>query len=160
MRLFFQASVSHCSIPGLCRLLLCTLPCPSCYYNLRHSYHTSSSAHLGVPCLRPRISVCHTRPFAHLGVSRLRPSMPTTHPILPLPSGSGSYCMPISPPILLPLASRESTRAAQSCFSVASWHHHASLLSPPPAYPVSLAHTSNKGHSATHCATVACRRSM
>ena len=44
MRWFFRASVSDCSILRLCRLLLCTLPCPSCYSNLHHSYHTSSSA--------------------------------------------------------------------------------------------------------------------
>ena len=66
MKWFFWASVSDCSILRLCRLLLCTLPFPSCYYNLHHSYHTSSSAHLGVPRLRPSISVCHTRSFAHI----------------------------------------------------------------------------------------------
>ena len=113
----FQASVSDCLISRRCCLLLCILPCPSCYSNPSHSYHTSSSAHIGVPRLRPSISVCHTRSFAHLGVSHLRPSMPTTHPVLPLPSGSSSYCMPISPPILLlPLASRESARMARSFF--------------------------------------------
>ena len=113
------------------------------------------------PRLRPSISVCHTRSFAHLGVSRIRPSMPTTHPILHIPYGSGSYCTPISPPILiLPLASHESARVARSCFSVASWRHHAPLLRPPTLYPVSLVHNSNGGRSATHCATVACRLSM
>ena len=154
----FQASVINFLIPRLCFLLLCILPFPSWYSNNRHSYHTSSSTHLGVPCLRPSIFVCHTRSFTHLGVYRLRPSMSTTHHVLPLPSVSGSYCMPISPPILLPpLASRQSTRVAQSCFFVAYWRHHDSLLSLPPSYPVSLAHISHKGRSATHCATVACR---
>ena len=100
-------------------------------------------------------SLSATRGHSHLGVSRLRPSMPTTHPVLPIPSGSGSYCMPISPPIiLLPLASRKYARVAQICFSIASWRHHASLLRPPPSYPVSLAHTSNKGRRATPYATV------
>ena len=155
-----QASFSDCSIPRLCRLLLCTLPCPSCCYNPCHSYHTTSSAHLVVPRLRPSISVCQTRSFAHMGISRLCPIIPTTHHVLPLPFGSGSYCVPISPPILLPLASRESSWVAQSFFSFAYWRHHASLLHPPYYYPVSLAYTSNKGRSTTHCTTVACRLSM
>ena len=101
------------------------------------------------------------RSFAHLGVSRLRPSMPTTHPVLLSPSSSVSYCVPISPPILiLLLASCESARVARNCIFVASCCHHASLLRPPPVYPVPLEYTSNKGRSATHCATVACHRSM
>ena len=113
----FQASVSDWSIHILCCLLLCILPCPSCYYNPSHSYHTSSSAHLGVTHLQPRIYVCRTRSFNHLGVSRLRPSMPTNHPVLPLPYGFGSYCVRISSPILLPpLSSHESTRVSQSFF--------------------------------------------
>ena len=61
----FQASVSDWSTPRLCRLLLCILPCPSCYYNPCHSYQTSSSSHLGVPRLWPRVSMCHTSSFAH-----------------------------------------------------------------------------------------------
>ena len=117
MRWLFQASVSNCSNPILCRLFLCIFPCHSCYYNPHHSYHTSSSAHLGVSCLRPSISVYHTRSFTHLSVSCLCPSMLTTHPFLPLPSGSGFYCMPIHPPILLlPLASCESARVDRSFF--------------------------------------------
>ena len=92
----FQASFSDCSIPILCRLLLCTLPWPSCYSNLCHIYHTSSSNHLVLSHPRPSISVWHTRSLAHLGVSRLRLNIPTTHPVLPLPSGSGSYCVLIS----------------------------------------------------------------
>ena len=92
MRWFFQASVSDCSNPRLCRLLLCIFPCPSCYSNPPNSYRKGLSAHLGVPHLRPSISVCHTRSFAHLGVSRLRPSMSTTHPVLP--SGSGPTACP------------------------------------------------------------------
>ena len=142
----FQASVSDCSNPRLCHLWLCISHFHSWYSNTLHRYYTSF------------ISVCHTRSFAHLSASRLRPSIPITHPILPLPSGSGSYCMPISPPILLlPLASRDSSMVARSYFSVVSWCHHASLLGPPSLYPVSLLHTSNKGHSTTHCVMVACR---
>ena len=80
MRWFFQASVSDCSDPKLCRLLLCILPSPSIFLNPCHIHHTFSSAHLGVPCLRPSISDCHTRSFAHLGVARLRPSIPITYP--------------------------------------------------------------------------------
>ena len=80
MRWFFQASVSDCSNPILCRLLLCILPSPSRFPNPRHSHHTGSSAHLGVPCLRPSISDCHTSSFAHLGVACICPSIPITHP--------------------------------------------------------------------------------
>ena len=112
MRLFFQASVSDCSILRLCRLLLCTLPCPSCYYNLHHSYHTNSSAHLGVPSLQPRICVCYMRSFSHLGVSRICPSMPTSQLVLPL--SSGSYCMTFSPLLFFLLSSREISRVARS----------------------------------------------
>ena len=112
------------------------------------------------PCLRPKISVCHTRSFTHLGVSCLRPSMPTTNPVLPLPYGSVSYCVAISPPILLPLDYLESAKVAINCFSVASWRHHDSLLRPTSSYPVSLLHISNKGRSATHCSTFSCRLYM
>ena len=53
-----------------------------------------------------------------------------------------SYCIPISAPILLLLlASRESARVARSCFSVASWHHHAFILCPPPLRTLSPLHT-------------------
>ena len=84
---------------------------------------------------------------------------------LPTPTSSPlwlrSYYMPIYLPILLLLlASCESSRVAQSCFYVASWHQHAFLLRPPPSYPVSLAHTLNKGRSTTHCETVEFRCSM
>ena len=114
----FQASVSYCSIPRLCRLLLCTLPCPSWYSNPRHSYHTSSSTHLVVPRLRPSVSFFHRRPFSHLVVSRLRSIMPTTHPVLPLSSCCGFYRVHISARILLhPLASRESVRVARGCLT-------------------------------------------
>ena len=72
-----------------------------------------------------------------------------------------SYYMTLSPLLLLLLlASRESSRVARSCFSVASWRHHTFLVRPPPSYPVSLAHTSNKGCSVTHCSTVAFCHSM
>ena len=72
-----------------------------------------------------------------------------------------SYYKPISPPLLLLiLASLEFSRVALTCFSVVYWCHHTFLLHPPPSYPVSLAHTSNKGRCATHCAMFACRYSM
>ena len=116
--------------------MLCILPFPSCYSNLHHRYHTISSAHLGISRLRPRISVFHTRSFAHLGIYCIFPSMPTTHLVFPLPSGVGSYCVPISPPILLlALAYHKSARVAKSYFSIASWRHHASLLRPPSVVP-------------------------
>ena len=76
----FQASVSDCLNPRLCRLLLCLLPSPSSFPNPRNSHHTGSYSHLGVPCLRPSISDCHTSSFAHLGVARLRPSILIAHP--------------------------------------------------------------------------------
>ena len=114
------------------------MPLPPCYYKILHSYHTSSSTHLGVPRLWPSISVWHTRSFSYLGVYFLRPIIKNAHPVLPFLSGSSSYCVPISPLILPPLASHESFRVAWSCFSVASWHHHASLLCPHLSYPVSF----------------------
>ena len=80
MRWFFQASISDCSNPRLCCLLLCIIPSPSRFPNPRHSHHTGSYTHLGVPCLRTSISDCHTRSFSHLGVTRLRPRIPITHP--------------------------------------------------------------------------------
>ena len=82
MRWFFQASISDCSNPRLCCLLLCIIPSPSRFPNPRHSHHTGSYTHLGVPCLRTSISDCHTRSFAHLGVACLRPSILITHPDL------------------------------------------------------------------------------
>ena len=43
----------------------CVLPpCRPCYSTPFRVYHTSSFAHLGVPCLRPSISAYHTRSFA------------------------------------------------------------------------------------------------
>ena len=126
----FQASFSDCSIPRLCRLLLCNLSRPSCYSSPQRRYHMSSSAHLGVPRLQPSIFACHTRSFANLGVYRLCPSMSNYQPALPLPPGS--YCMEFSSLLLLLLASREISRVDRSCFSVASWRHQASLLRPPP----------------------------
>ena len=77
------------------------------------------------------------------------------------PFRSRSYYMPISPPLLvLFLAYHNSSKMAQSCLSVASWYHHIFLLPPPPSYPVSLAHTSNKGRIAALYATVVCCHSM
>ena len=101
----FQASFNDWSIPRLCRLLLCTLPFSPCYSSIYPSYHTSSSNYLGVPHLRPSISVCHTMLFSHLGVSCLCLSIPKYQPALPLLSSS--YCMSFSPPLLLLLVSHE-----------------------------------------------------
>ena len=100
MRWFFRASVSDCSNPRLCRLLLYILHSPSRCTNHRHSHRTGSSAHLGVPCLRPSISGCPTRSFAHLGVARLRPSILITHPyFLYLPVAVLLYAhLPTAPP--------------------------------------------------------------
>ena len=80
MRWFSEDSVSDCLKPRLCYLLLCILPSPSIFPNPRNIHHTGSSAHLGVPYFRPRISDCHTRSFAHLGIAHLRPRIPITHP--------------------------------------------------------------------------------
>ena len=77
-----------------------------------------------------------------------------------LPVTITTVCQSLHQPPHPPLDYRESSRVTRSCFSAVSWRYHASLLRPPPAYPVSLSHTSNKGHSATNCATVACRRPM
>ena len=80
MRWFFQASVSECSNTRICCLLLCILLSPSRFQNPRHSHHIGSSAHLGVPCLRPSIYNFHMRSFVHLGVVRLCNRIPITHP--------------------------------------------------------------------------------
>ena len=124
------------------------------YNGISHrSYHTISFSHLGFPCLRPSISAYHTRSLSHLDFYRLYPRIMTSKPNLPPPSGY--YCMPFSPNLLLLLFSREiNTRVSRSCFSVASWHHQAPLLLPPPSHPFYLAHTSNSGHNATHCTMV------
>ena len=80
MRWFFQSLFSDCSNPIICCLFLCILPSPSRFPNPRHRHYTDSSAHLGVPCLRPSIFDCLTRSFAHLGVARLRTSIPIIYP--------------------------------------------------------------------------------
>ena len=80
MRLFSQSSVSDCSNPRLCCLLLFILPIPSRCTNPRRSHYTGLSTHLGVPCLRLSISNCYTTSFAHLGVTFLHLSIPITHP--------------------------------------------------------------------------------
>ena len=77
--MFFQASVSDCSNPRICRSLLCILPSPSRFPNPHHIHQTSSSAYLGVPCLCPIIYDFHTLSFAHLGVATLCLSIPFTH---------------------------------------------------------------------------------
>ena len=160
MRWFFQASVSDCSNPRLCRLLLCMLPSPSRFPNPRHSHHTGSSNHLGVPCIRPRISDCHSRSFAHLGVPCLCPSIPITHPdLLSLTVAVLLHVhLPTAPPP--PFSFPRVCQVGSEFFLWASWRNQTFLLHPPPSYPVSLLHTSNKGRSATHCAKVACRCSM
>ena len=107
-------------------------PTPPCYSSPHCIYHTSSSAHLCVLCLRPRISAYHMRSFAHIGVSRIYRSIKTPQPVLLLPSSS--YCMKLSPPLLLLLDSREiPARVYRSCFSVAYWSHQSPLLRPPPS---------------------------
>ena len=100
MRWFFQASVSSCSDPRLCRLLLFILPSPSRFTNPRHSHHIGSSAYLGVPYIRPNISDCHMRSFTHLGVARLCPSIPITNPdFLSLPVAVLLHAhLPTAPP--------------------------------------------------------------
>ena len=80
MRLFFQASVSDCSNPRLCLLLLCIIPIPSSFPNSCHSLHTGSSAHLRFPCRRLIISYCRTGSFVHLGATHICPRIIITHP--------------------------------------------------------------------------------
>ena len=157
MRWFFQASVSDCSNPRLCRLFLSILPIPSIFSNPCHRQHTGSSTHPSSPVSVPS-SPTATR--GHLPTWASLVSVPTY--LLPTDTSSPSrlrfYYMPISPPLLLLLLySRESSRLARSCISVASWLHHTFLLLPPPSYPVSLVYTPNKCRNATHCTTVACR---
>ena len=103
-----------------------------CYYITCRIYHTSSSAHLGIPRLCPRISAYHTRSFAHLGVSCIRPRITTSHPATPPPSGS--YCVTLSPNCLNLLASCNiPVNVGRICFSFTSWRHQASLMCPPPS---------------------------
>ena len=105
------------------------MPRRPCYYIPRNSYHMSSSAHLGVPCLHPIIFAYQMKSFAHLGISCLRPSIATSHPSTPPPSSF--YCVMLFPNPLLLLASRKiPAKVARSCSSVASWHHQAYLLHP------------------------------
>ena len=125
-----------------------------CYSSPCRSYHTGSYAHLGVPFLRPSISVYHTSLFIHLGISRPCPRIQTFRPATLPPSGS--YCVTLPPNHLFLLASLEiPAKVARSHFSVASWCHQTSLLHPYPSYPFSPAQTSNIGRNATHCDTVA-----
>ena len=106
------------------------LPRRSCYYSPCRSYHTSSSAYLGVPGLSPGIYAYHTRSFAHLCVSCLCTIITTSYPATPPPSRS--YYVTLSPNCLLLLASCETpAMATRSCSDVASWRHQASLLCPP-----------------------------
>ena len=80
MRWFYQASVSDCLNPRICCFLLCILPSPSMFPYLCHIHLTFLSAHLGFPCLCPRISDCHMRSFADLDVVNIRPSILIAHP--------------------------------------------------------------------------------
>ena len=156
MKWFFQSSVSECSNPRLCHLLLCILPTPSRFFNPHHIHYTGSSDHLGVPCLRLSISDCHTRSFAKLGVSHIRPSIPINHPdFLSLMVAVLIHShLPTSPTITYSLS--WVYQGGPNLFSVASGFHHVLLLQSPPSYPVSLTNTSNKGRSSTYWATVAC----
>ena len=98
------------------------LPRRPCYTSPHCSYQKISSAHLGVPYLRPNISAYHTRLFYHLGVSRLCPSIPTHHPTTSPPSGS--YRITLYLNLLLLLSSHKiPDKVPQSCFYVASWIH-------------------------------------
>ena len=97
------------------------------FYSIPHRiYHTSSSAHPGITCLCPIISAYYMRSFSHPGVSLRRTSIPTYHSATPPPPGS--YCVILSPNILILLASRNTP----ACFYVVSWRHQDSLLHPPP----------------------------
>ena len=160
IRSFFQASVSDCLNRSLCCFLLCLFPSPSRFPISRHIHLTGSSSHLGVPCLRPRISDCHMRSLADLDVAHLRPSILISHPdFLSLPVAVLLHVhIPTSshPPFSFPRV----FQGGPELFSVAYWRHDTFLLGPPPSYTLSLAHNSNKGRSFTHCATVACRCSV
>ena len=124
-----------------------------CYSNPCRSYQASSSSHLGVTRLSPSIYAYQTMSFAYLGVSCLSPSIPNSYPATPPPSVS--YCVTLSPNILLVLSScKNPAKVAQSCLCVTSWSHQSSLLHPPPSYHFSLAHTSNIGCNAIHFITV------
>ena len=109
-----------------------------------------SSTHLGVPRLCPRI---HKKPSPPL----LSPSLLETDSPSP----------PSPPPFLSDSCRCRSLTAAKiffnvapSCCSVSSCRHHGSRNFPPPAYPVSFAHTSNIGQRVAHSATFACLRYM
>ena len=100
MRWFLQSSVSDCSNPILCCLLLCILPITYSFTNTLHIHNIGSSNHLCFPCIRPSISDCHMRTFAHLGVARLCPSIQITHPyFLSLPVAVLLHAhLPTAPP--------------------------------------------------------------
>ena len=88
------------------------LPCLPCY----------SSTHLSY----------HIRSFSHPGVSRLHPSIPNLRSAST--QSPGSYCVALSPRRLLLFDSHEiSAKVALSCFSAASWFHHAYILRPTPS---------------------------
>ena len=134
-------------------VLLTHLPYYSC---TRLSYRTRSFAHPCVSCFRTSISAYRTRSFSQVGISRLHPRILTSLSASLL--SSGYYCVTLSPCSILFFASRDNpVKVAQSCFYIASWRHHASLLHPTPSYPFSPAQTLNIGRNATYCATVACR---
>ena len=108
------------------------IPCLPCYSSPRLSYHTRSFARPDVSCIRPSISTYRTRSFAHPGVSCLHPSILSS--LSASPPSSGSTCMTLSTCSIFLFASRKTlSKVSKSCFSVASWCHQASLLSPPPS---------------------------
>ena len=80
MTSFYQDSVSDCSNPRHCILLLCIHSRPSIFPNPSHINCTDSSSHMSVPCLCTIISNFNTRSFIHLGVAHLCPRIPITHP--------------------------------------------------------------------------------
>ena len=143
-------SVNYCFVSSLA---LTSLPIPAI---------STTQVHPSIWASPVYVLEYPTATRGHLPTSESLVSVPSYR--LPTPTSSPfrlrSYYIHTSPPILLLLlAFRESARVAGSFFA-ASWRHHAFLLRPPLAYPVSLAHTSNKGHSATHCARVICHCSM
>ena len=106
---------------------------PSPLYSSPHcSYRMRSFPHPGVARLHPIISAYLTISFTHPGIYRLRPSI--TFPLSTLPPPSGSYLLTLSPCCHILLASsKKPAKVAQSCVSVASCSHQASLLSQPPS---------------------------
>ena len=139
----FYDSVVYCYV---------ILPRLTWYYSTRFSFHPNSSAKPGVAQIRPSIFSYYKMLTARPGISCIPIKILTTCSAY-LPS-YGLYCATIPSRFIWILASRKiSSRIAQSCLSDARLRHHASLLQPPPSYPVFPAHYSNVVCKATHRAT-------